>query len=752
MSGGNLNKARPSYRKTDNSMDYFPSFSPDRYSRYAQLLCLSVLGICALGFAGWLWYGPILTLPGAGFYQMKVNTVIGLACGAVSLWLFIGKHRRPAARRTSQALAAAMVALGAINLAQYLFGIDIGIDELLLPDPFAHGPQLPGRPSVPTSCGFIAAGAALLMLQQKRWNARAAKLAAVSVCAWLGLAIAYLYGLASIYRFNAYGGVAIPTITCFILLNAGILLAQAQQGFMFYFTNRSYAGLAARRLLPTAVLAPVLLNWLVLLGHEVEMFDIRTALAIETIIIALVLTLVIGWCARSLLAFERLVSIKQSEKVQALEKAARLAHYDALTGLPNRVLLNERLGEAIKATGRKAGSVSLLFIDLDRFKPINDTHGHQAGDSVLIQIGQRLREVVRETDTVARLGGDEFVVLLAETRAADDAGLIAGKLITAIEQPYKVGEEEMYLSASIGISVFPKDGMEPQTLMEHADAAMYYAKSLGKRNYQFYAPHMTHEAVRRASIERQIRMALDDSAFVVEYQPKVSVSNGRLIGVEALVRFKPVDGRPPVSPVEFIPIAEESGLIVPLGRWVLMEACRQNKAWQDAGYLPLPVSVNVSAAQFRSGNFADIVHTALKSTGLSPAYLDLEITETTVMQNFDYAIGLMRQLQGLGVSVSIDDFGTGSSSLSKLKLFSADTLKIDRSFIRDLPHDRDDAAITCAIIDLARNLNQRVIAEGVETQEQFAFLQEHGCDEVQGFYFSAPLPAEKFESMYARQW
>ncbi|WP_151633880.1 putative bifunctional diguanylate cyclase/phosphodiesterase [Noviherbaspirillum aerium] len=733
-------------------MDHLLSFSPDRYSRIAQILSLTVLGICTLGFVGWVWYGPILTSFVAGFYQMKINTIFTLACGAVSLWCQIGRHRRPAVRTAGRGLAVIMVVLGLLNLSQYLWNINIGIDELLRGDPFAAPHQFPGRTSVPSSCGIIAAGLALLGLQHKKWNSRAVKLAAVSACVWIGLGVAYLYGLASLYQFNAFGGLAIPTIICFILLNIGVLLSQAQQGFMFYFTNRSYAGLAARRLLPTAILAPVLLNWLVLFGHEAEMIDIRTALAIETIIIALVLTIVVGWCARSLLAFERLVSIKQSEKVQALEKAARLAHYDALTGLPNRVLLNERLGEAIKAAGRKAGSVSLLFIDLDRFKPINDTHGHQAGDNVLIQIGQRLREVVRETDTVARLGGDEFVVLLAETRATDDAGLIAGKLITAIEQPYKVGEEEMYLSASIGISVFPKDGMEPQTLMEHADAAMYYAKSLGKRNYQFYAPHMTHEAVRRASIERQMRMALDEGGFVVEYQPKVSVSNGRLIGVEALVRFKPTDGRQPVSPVEFIPIAEESGLIVPLGRWVLEEACRQNKAWQNAGYVPLPVSVNVSAAQFRSGNFADVVHHALKTTGLSPAYLDLEITETTVMQNFDYAIGLMRQLQGLGVSVSIDDFGTGSSSLSKLKLFSADTLKIDRSFIRDLPHNRDDAAITCAIIDLARNLNQRVIAEGVETQEQFAFLQEHGCDEVQGFYFSAPLPAEKFESMYARQW
>ncbi|MEC4721711.1 EAL domain-containing protein [Noviherbaspirillum sp. CPCC 100848] len=733
-------------------MDSFPSFSPDRYSRYAQFLGLTVLGICALVFAGWAWYEPILTESGVALYQMKVNTIIGLACGAVSLWLHIGKHRRLAVRRAARGLAGLMAAIGLLNMIQYLFDVNVGIDELLQRDPYTAANRNPGRMSVPTSCGMIITGATLLMLQQKRWSSRGVKLAAVSMFAWTGLAVAYLYGLASLYEFNAYGGIAIPTVACFILLNAGILLAQAQQGFMFYFTNRSYAGLAARRLLPTAIITPILLNWLVLLGHEVGMIDIRTALAIETIIIALVLTLVVGWCARSLLAFERLVSIKQSEKMQALEKAARLAHYDGLTGLPNRVLLNERLGEAIKAAGRKAGSVSLLFIDLDRFKPINDTHGHQAGDNVLIQIGQRLRDVVRESDTVARLGGDEFVVLLAETRANDDAGLIAGKLITAIEQPYKVGEDEMYLSASIGISVFPKDGMEPQALMEHADAAMYYAKSLGKRNYQFYAPHMTHEAVRRASIERQMRIALEEGGFAVEYQPKVSVSNGRLIGVEALVRFKPTDGRPPISPVEFIPIAEESGLIVPLGRWVLEEACRQNKAWQDAGYLPLQVSVNVSAAQFRSGNFADLVHNALKSTGLSPAYLDLEITETTVMQNFEYAIKLMRQLQGLGVSVSIDDFGTGSSSLSKLKLFSADTLKIDRSFIRDLPDDRDDAAITCAIIDLARNLNQRVIAEGVETKEQFAFLQEHGCDEVQGFYFSAPLPAEKFESMYARQW
>ncbi|SNS53367.1 diguanylate cyclase (GGDEF) domain-containing protein [Noviherbaspirillum humi] len=726
---------------------------PDRYYRYTRLICLAVFAICGAVLAGWVWHIPSLITIKPGFFQMKVNTAAGLMLGSACLWFHVHRHHKQLAGKLSWLAGVLMLLLSGATLVEYLFDISLGIDQLLYRDVLEPNSRYPGRMALPTAVGMFVTAATLILLKESHRSAKwPLALATVSLLAWSALAVSYSYGLVEIYRFDAYGGISIPTVACFLLLNLGVLFVNARHGFMFYFTNPSYAGVAARRLLPACLMVPVLFGWLILTGRDVGVMDLRSALALEAMVIALIFTVLIGWSARALLKLERLASIRQTERLEALERAARLAHYDALTGLPNRVLLQERMNAAIRNAERRATNFALLFIDLDRFKPINDIHGHQAGDQVLKEISARLQAMVREIDTVARLGGDEFVVLLSETRSADDAAAIADKLIKTVERPYVVSEDEMFLSASVGIAVYPKDGSDPAALMEHADAAMYYAKSLGKRNFQFYAPTMTHEAMRRASVERQIRIALEEGGFTVEYQPKIGVRSRRLIGFEALVRLKPVDGRPPLSPVEFIPIAEDSGLIVPLGTWVLNEACRQNKAWQNAGYLPVPVSVNVSAVQFRSSEFAATVRQALKSTGLNPAYLDLEITETTIMQNFEHGVTLMRQLQAIGVGVSIDDFGTGSSSLSKLKLFSADTLKIDRSFIRDLPHDRDDAAITSTIIELARNLDQKVVAEGVETQEQLAFLQEHGCDEAQGFFFSAPLSAQRFEALYGKQW
>ncbi|TFW09931.1 EAL domain-containing protein [Oxalobacteraceae bacterium OM1] len=732
-------------------MDHLHRTRSDRYCRYARICSLAVILIACVVLTGWIVNIPDLVTLKPGFYQMKVNTAFGLLLAAVALWAGTHWQHRPVLARVVLPAALGAAAIGAGTLIEHAFAINLGIDQALWPDLISSVHDLPGRPSAPTAGGLLLAGITLLGL---RTSARSWPmfLAAVSLAGWLCLALFYAYGLTSVYRFDAYGSIAIPTIASFAFINAGILFAHAQRGFMFYFTNPSYAGLAARRLLPAAYLLPALLGWLVLSADRFGNMDIRAALAAEAFFIALLFTALIGWSARSLVHLERLASIRQSEKLEALERAARLAHYDALTGLANRMLLQERLTESVKAAARRHSVVALLFIDLDRFKPINDTHGHRAGDEVLVEIATRLKAAVRDTDTVARLGGDEFVVLMNEVRRPDDAASTAAKLIDCIEQPYLIESQETFLSASIGVATYPDHATDAAGLMERADAAMYYAKSLGKRNYQFYAPQMTHEAVRRASVERQLRAALVANGFTLAYQPKIAIASGRLIGFEALVRMKPVDGREGITPDQFIPIAEESGLIVQLGAWVLNEACRQNRAWQEAGYLPLPVSVNVSAVQFRSREFVGIVRAALAESGLNPTFLDLEITETTVMQDFEHGIDVMRQLQALGVTVSIDDFGTGSSSLSKLKLFSADTLKIDRSFIRDLPHDRDDAAITSTIIDLARNLDQKVVAEGVETKEQLAFLQHHGCDAAQGFFFSPPLSPVKFEALYGKQW
>ena len=430
-----------------------------------------------------------------------------------------------------------------------------------------------------------------------------------------------------------------------------------------------------------------------------------------------------------------------TERKEAEARMQHIAQHDSLTGLPNRLALLIRLGQLLPEARRHHWKIGMMFIDLDRFKVINDTLGHQVGDEMLREVACRLSHVVRETDFVARLGGDEFVILLPGINSAADAALVAGKIVSALGIPIEAEGHELHTSPSIGISLFPDDGPDGDSILKNADTAMYHAKSAGRNNYQFFTATMNAAANERLGIERKLRHAISRNEFSLVYQPQFRADRSRPTGVEALIRWQhPTDGM--ISPDRFIPVAEETGMIVEIGDWVLFQACREMMSWINRGVPPIRVAVNVSARQLRRRDFCETVAGALAESGLPPEYLELEITESSVMENPKEAIEILERLRRMGLSLAIDDFGTGYSSLAYLKLFPIDHLKIDRSFVRDIEHDLNDRAIAFGTIALAHSLGLNVIAEGVETSDQLELLCTNGCDEVQGYLFSKPLSNE----------
>ena len=439
-----------------------------------------------------------------------------------------------------------------------------------------------------------------------------------------------------------------------------------------------------------------------------------------------------------------------SDYKNAAEKANYLAYYDTLTNLPNRYLFNDRLQQAITHVEREKKLLALLFLDLDNFKQINDSIGHKAGDQLLRSVADRLVKSVRATDSVthlskadsefmvARLGGDEFTVLLNKIGNIEEPAMVAGRILEMLAEPFIIGAHELYVTASMGIAVYPFDGKDLETLLINADVAMYQAKKLGRNSYQYYSESMNKFTFERFTVENKLRKALDHNEFMLFYQPQINIQNGNIIGVEALIRWLQPD-LVLTRPGEFIPLAEQTGLIIPMGAWILRVACEQNRAWQKAGLTPMLMTVNVSSIQFSQNNFVETVAQILKDTGLDPQYLQLELTESTIMQNSQNTINKLQALQTMGVQTSIDDFGTGYSSLKYLKHFPLDTLKIDTSFVRDLMTSATDQSIVKAIITLAHNFNLKVIAEGVELREQLDYLRECGCEAVQGYFICPPV-------------
>ncbi len=428
------------------------------------------------------------------------------------------------------------------------------------------------------------------------------------------------------------------------------------------------------------------------------------------------------------------------------QKLEQMAYYDPLTALPNRVLFRERLEHQLRQSLRNDTLVAVLFIDLDRFKSVNDTLGHAAGDQLLVEVAKRLNACVRKTDTVARMGGDEFTAILVDVKKQEDAGRVAGKIIDLLQQAVILLDQEVYIGASIGIGMFPDNGTDFDTITKNADTAMYHAKSSGRGNYKFFDPHMNAKALNLLTLEKDLRNALRNHEFILHYQPKIDARTGQLVGMEALLRWNhPTKGL--VSPGELIPVAEETGLIVELGAWVLHTACRENREWLDRGHSDLRVAVNLSVRQFQDKGFIDMVRQVMEDTGLPSANLELEITESMVMGDVDEAIATLETLRGMGLHLSIDDFGTGYSSLSYLKRFPVDTLKIDQSFVRNLNNDPNDAAIVAAVISMAKSLGLAVVAEGVETVKHMKMLKKQDCFIMQGYHFSKPLPSKQFSDI-----
>ncbi|MEZ4417749.1 MAG: EAL domain-containing protein [Gemmatimonadota bacterium] len=505
---------------------------------------------------------------------------------------------------------------------------------------------------------------------------------------------------------------------------------------------------AGRPLVREAVVVAPLALVLLVLATQVGLFDRLVeftrrheawglAEAFSALIVASVFLL--GFLVRRTLQLHRALQAQRS----AEERIRDLAFFDPLTGLPNRVLASSRLQERMAESRRSGTAMAVLYLDLDDFKLVNDSLGHHAGDQLLAEVGRRLRVVTRETDTLARLGGDEFVVVLAHLTNPEQAMLAAERIVEHLAEPLLLGDQQLYLSASIGIATFPDNGDDAEALLQHADQAMYHVKQTGKGGFQFFSPEINATAHRRLAVRSGLRHAIERDELTLHYQLQRNAASKGLDGVEALLRWNSAE-LGAVSPLEFIPIAEETGLIVPIGDWVLTTACRQARAWQSAGFPAFRIAVNVSNRQLWDEAFVQRVEQILEEAQLEPRYLELEITESAVIGDVDRATRRVRSLQQLGVSISLDDFGTGYSSMGYLRRLGVDALKIDRSFVRGLPSRSEDAAIAQAIIAVARALELSVIAEGVETQEQADFLVANACDGLQGFLLGHPVPAEEF--------
>ncbi|MCG6934585.1 MAG: EAL domain-containing protein [Proteobacteria bacterium] len=435
-----------------------------------------------------------------------------------------------------------------------------------------------------------------------------------------------------------------------------------------------------------------------------------------------------------------------SDHIEIQERLQHMTHHDVLTDLPNRNLLLDRLQQALIHARSHDRMVAIMFMDLDRFKNINDTLGHNIGDQLLLQLSERIRNSVRDGDTIARFGGDEFAILMDDIESESHISAMAQKLLDTLVEPFRINKHELHVTASIGVSIYPGDGDVAETLLRNADVAMYRAKDLGKNNYQFYSDDMSARIFERLTLENNLRHALDRNEFIIHYQPQIDARTEHITGVEALLRWQHPDlGL--VLPNNFIPLLEETGLIEDVGNWVLKTCCKQLREWHDTGLDTLQMSVNISSRQFNNANFISVMHEMIKETGVNSEYLELELTESMFLRNASATISALNSLSNIGVRFAIDDFGTGYSSLSYLRRFPIDTIKIDRSFIRDITEDSDDAAITSAIVVMAQSLSLNVIAEGVETDKQLEFLREHNCNNIQGYHYCHPLPEQQITKL-----
>ncbi len=669
---------------------------------------------------------------------MKANTAIGFLLSGASLWLLHKQQVKSVTRLYQETrtkgkkknslftfvfylLPYFVILIGLLTLIQYGFDFNIGIDQFFFKeDANAVHTYAPGRMAPSTAASFILLGFAVLLLTKKLYSPAQSFSLIAFLVAFLGL-LGYLYDITSFYGIGSYTGMALHTSVAFILLSFSILFACPDRGFIAIATSELAGGIMIRRLSAPVIGIPPILCWLILLGERSHLYESDVGMALFCVLNIVFLATVIWWNARTLGAVD----------YQAL--------HDLLTGLPNRILFNERLLISLANARSNREKLAVMFLDLDRFKKINDTLGHEVGDRLLKVVALRLTSCIRDTDILARWGGDEFTLLLPNISGAECSAEIAQKILDTLKPPFFLSNNYFHITSSIGIALYPDDGEDAETLIKNADAALYSAKAKGRNNYQFYTRNINEQASELLFLENRLHHAWERGEFLVYYQPKVNVNTGKITGMEALVRWQsPELGF--VSPGKFIPIAEENGLIVPIGAWVLRTACTQSKAWLDAGLSPILMAVNLSARQLQQPDLVEMVAQILAETNLEPRFLELEITETTAMQNVDFTKEILRELNRMGVRISIDDFGTGYSSLNYLKNFPIHTIKIDRSFVRDMAVDPYDVAIASAVVALGKSFNMSVVAEGVETVEQLECLHKLGCEEMQGYLFSKPLP------------
>ena len=664
---------------------------------------------------------------------------IGLGC-ALALESGAAGTPKPA---ITVALAAVAIILGASRLLALAGMWDPEIDRFLFRDKLELADfGRPNRIAPNTAINFILVGSALILMDRanERFRSLAQLLALVAGVTSLLALMGYAYGLRPFYGIGSQIAMALPTAVTFLVVSIGILCIRPAHGMMTVLSSASSGGTMIRRLLPAVLIVPAVLGALRLGGQRLMVLDTAFGFWLLVVSIMTVLAVLVGWNAQLLLRSD-------IDRANAERTLAHQASHDALTQLPNRRLFIERLTAALEAGGRDHTLTAVLFVDLDRFKVINDSLGHIVGDDLLIAAGQRIRECVGERVVVGRLSGDEFTVLLPALATHDRAIEAADRIRNAFDLPFRIGLHAVFTSVSIGIA-FADAGEGQADLIRHADIAMYRAKARGRARWEIFDPAMDVAARERQRLETDLRRALERGELRVYYQPEVEIETGHLVGMEALVRWHHPE-RGLVPPAEFITVAEETGLIVPIGRWVLFEACRQAKEWQTKYRkdFALLVAVNLSGKHLQQANLLQEVREVLETTGITPEHLVIEITETVAMAGAETTIEVLKKLKSLGVMLAIDDFGTGFSSLSYLKRFPVDMLKIDKSFVAGVANRGSDTAIVEAIIALGHALGLKVIAEGVETPDQLTELRALGSELGQGYFFGRPLSAEGAKGM-----
>ncbi|MFH7243917.1 MAG: putative bifunctional diguanylate cyclase/phosphodiesterase [Spirulina sp.] len=694
----------------------------------SRRLGLVVLLIGVTVLVGWALAIPWLQRVWPSLPTMKPNTALGFLLAGTALWLDIdtppGGQRRFHRPFLVLALALICFGLGTVTFVESIFRWDWGLGEwpfFITPDQF--DPAVRGRLAPNTALNFMFFGGAMGLFHRQRYAWAQGCGLAMFYIALVGF-LGYLYSVELLYGVGSVSAMALHTSLTFLLLACGLLARHPHQGIISILTADHAGGSLVRRVVLAVGIVPILLCGLILFGHRQGWYSNDFGIVLLGVSVMLLLSLLTWWSGL------------------VLGQTDYYASFDTLTGLPNRRRFEQQLSQWMMDCRQHRRLLCILFLDIDRFKYINDVLGHDLGDELLVAMGQRLQQATPSHGLLARWGGDEFIVLIPKIQSLEDGVTLAEQILATLIHPFQVQNNHLNISTSMGIAIFPEDGEDLRALLQKADLALYEAKQLGRNTYQVYSQTFAERVTESLALENAIVRALEQQEFSLHFQPKLHLMTGQIAGLEVLLRWYSPD-LGVVSPGRFIPIAEETGLIVAIGSWVLREVCRQGQIWYQQGLLPVPLAVNISALQMHQANLIPQIEALLAEFDLPPALLELEITETVAMQDLGYLQAKLHQLSDLGLSLSLDDFGTGFSSLSYLSHFPLHRLKIDKSFIDHITTSPSSQAITRSVIELGHGLNMQVVAEGVEHQEQLAYLRSVNCDEIQGYVFHRPLPVDQ---------